>query len=168
MNWDAVGAVAESLAAIGVIASLIYVALQVRQNSTLINQSILATRSAMVHAISESYARFYELLAQDSELTEIYKRAIRGEELTENEVSRFESLLSIYITWLEDADHQYMSDLYFEQDETDPVRDMIDDFGPLLSCPTGREWWSRRGDLTTPSLHAKITQLMSLREGSQG
>ena len=33
MNWDAIGAVAEAVGAIGVIASLIYVASQVRQNN---------------------------------------------------------------------------------------------------------------------------------------
>jgi cation transporter-like permease len=61
MNWDAVAAIAEALAVLGVIASLIYVALQVRQNSKLIDQSILATRSAMVHEISVSFARFFDL-----------------------------------------------------------------------------------------------------------
>ena len=164
MDWNAIGAIAESLGVLGVIASLVYVALQVRQNSKLIDQNILATRSAMVHQISNSYSRFYELLAQDSELTDIYRRGIRGEILTENEVSRFESLLSVYVTWLEDADHQYMSDLYFEQDETDPVADMVGDFGPLLSSPIGRDWWARRGHLTTPSLHTKITNLIAQRD----
>ena len=34
MNWDAIGAVAELLGAIGVIASLIYVATQIRRNTS--------------------------------------------------------------------------------------------------------------------------------------
>jgi hypothetical protein len=162
MNWDAVGAIAESLAALGVIASLMYVALQVRQNSKLIDQSILATRSAMVHGISVSFSRFYELLAQDSELSDIYQRGIRGEALTDNEVGRFESLIIIYVTWLEDADHQHMSDLYFEEDDTDPVEGMAFIFRPLLSSPIGRQWWSRVAEeLTTPSLYAKITKIMA-------
>lgn len=33
MNWEAIGAIAESLGTIGVIASLIYVAIQIRQNT---------------------------------------------------------------------------------------------------------------------------------------
>ena len=33
MNWDAVGAIAESIGALGVISSLIYLAVQVRQNT---------------------------------------------------------------------------------------------------------------------------------------
>ncbi len=33
MNWDAIGAIAELLGAIGVIASLVYLATQIRQNT---------------------------------------------------------------------------------------------------------------------------------------
>ena len=33
MNWDAIAAIAEGLGALGVIASLLYVAVQVRQNT---------------------------------------------------------------------------------------------------------------------------------------
>jgi hypothetical protein len=162
MNWDAVSAIADVLATVGVIASLIYVAVQVRQNSKLIDQSILATRSATVHEISVSFSRFYELLAQDSELSDIYQRGIRGETLTGNEVCRFESLLFIYVTWLEDADHQHTSDLYFDEDDTDPVEGLDAIFKPLLSSPIGREWWSQTADeLTTPSLYGKITEIMA-------
>jgi hypothetical protein len=161
MNWDAVSAIADALATVGLIASLVYVAVQVRQNSKLIDQSILAARSATVHEIAVSFSRFYELLAQDSELCDIYQRGIRGEALTDNEVSRFESLVIIYVTWLEDADHQHKSGLYFDEDDTDPVEGMDAIFKPLLSSPIGREWWSETAeDFTTPSLYGKITKLM--------
>ncbi len=33
MNWDAIGAIAELLGAVGVIASLVYLATQIRQNA---------------------------------------------------------------------------------------------------------------------------------------
>jgi hypothetical protein len=162
MNWDAVAAIAEALAVLGVIASLVYVALQVKQNSKLIDQSILATRSAMVHEINVSFARFYELLAQDSELSDIYQRGIRGESLTDNEVFRFEALLYIYVAWLEDADHQHMSGVYFEEDDTDPVEGLAAIFRPLLSSPIGRHWWSQTAEeLTTPSLYTKINKIMT-------
>ena len=36
MNWDAIGAIAEVVAAIGVILTLIYVAIQIRQNTELL------------------------------------------------------------------------------------------------------------------------------------
>ena len=46
MNWDAVGAIAELLAAIGALAALIYLALQIRHNTEALRKSELAARSA--------------------------------------------------------------------------------------------------------------------------
>ena len=162
MNWNAVSAIAQAVATVGVIVSLIYVAIQVKQNSKLIDQSILATRSSMVHGMSVSFSRFYVLLAQDAELAEIYHRGIRSEALTDNEVMRFESLIYVYITWLEDADYQYLSGLYFEEDDTDPIDGMAQTFMPLLSSPIGREWWDRNAyEFTTPNLYKRITKIMA-------
>ncbi len=39
MNWDAIGAIAELLGAIGVIGSLVYLATQIRQNTTTVRAS---------------------------------------------------------------------------------------------------------------------------------
>jgi hypothetical protein len=162
MNWDAIGAIAETLAAAGVIASLIYVGLQMRQNSRLIDQSIVAARSGVVHDVNASYFRFYEFLAQDAELCDIYQRGIRGEALTEIETGRFESLIIIYVIWMEDADHQHRSGLYFEEDETDPIADMAYIHRPLLSSPIGRQWWSQNAEeFTTESVYNTITGLLA-------
>ena len=40
MNWDAVGAIAELAGAIAVVATLIYLTVQVRQNSDLLSASL--------------------------------------------------------------------------------------------------------------------------------
>ncbi len=44
MNWDAIGAIAELLGAIGVIASLIYLATQIRQRREQMRENTRATR----------------------------------------------------------------------------------------------------------------------------
>jgi hypothetical protein len=163
MNWDAVSAIADALATVGVIASLIYVAVQVRQNSKLIDQSILATRSEIVHDTSVSYCRFFELLAEDADLADIYRRGTSGEELNQNEAIRFESLIEIYMAWLEDVDHQYKSDLYFDEgDDYDLVEFMAPAYKSLLLSPAGRAWWNRVAQHTsTPSLYAKISKIIA-------
>ena len=162
MNWDAVGAIAEAIGTIGVIASLVYVAVQVRQNSKLTDQSILATRSAMVHDTTVSYTRFFELLAEDGELADIYRRGTNAEELNQNDTIRFESLIEIYMAWLEDVNHQYESDLYFdEDDDVDLIEYMAPAYKSLLLSPTGRDWWVRVAVHTsTPSMYAKINKII--------
>ena len=58
MNWDAIGAVAELVGAIGVIVSLVYLATQIRQGAR-------AQRAATLQAVSESITQAGEELARD-------------------------------------------------------------------------------------------------------
>ena len=162
MNWDAIGAVAETLGTIGVIASLVYVAVQVRQNSRLIDHNILMNSSTMIHDTAVSYVRFFELLAENPDLADIYRRGINAEKLEKSEVVRFESLLEIYTSWLEDVDHQYNSDLYFDEaDKTDLIEWMYPVYKQFLSSPIARDWWARRAKHTyTINFYSKMSQLM--------
>ena len=56
MNWDAVGAIAESVGALGVIFSLVYLALQVRQNTQQIRLSRFQETSC---SLREGFAPIY-------------------------------------------------------------------------------------------------------------
>ena len=70
MSWEALGAIAEALGAIGVIATLVYLSTQIRQNN---NQ----LRGAATSAIYEYQRTLTEMLSSDPEL---YKIALRGNE----------------------------------------------------------------------------------------
>ena len=61
MNWEAIGAVGEVVGAVGVIATLIYLAAQIRQNSAVV-------RSATRQAISTQQAEFGMRVASSSDL----------------------------------------------------------------------------------------------------
>jgi hypothetical protein len=50
MSWDAIGAVGELLGALGVIASLIYLAIQIRQNTE-------SVRMASHHGVADQFQR---------------------------------------------------------------------------------------------------------------
>jgi len=161
MNWDAVVAIVEIVGLLAVVVSLIYVAVQVRQNSELIGQNTLVARSSMVHETAVFYARFFELIAENSDLALIYHKGLTGESLDPGEATRFEALLEVYFTSLEDHDHQYKSGLYFdEDDDTDLVEFMAPAFRELLSSRYGSEWWERIGkDRSTPSFYDKIQNI---------
>jgi hypothetical protein len=58
MNWDTIGAIAESLGASGVIVSLIYLALQVRQNTQQIRLSRAQETSS---SIQDGFAPIYNV-----------------------------------------------------------------------------------------------------------
>jgi hypothetical protein len=161
VNWEAVVAIAEIAGLLAVVASLVYVAIQVRQNSELISQNTLVARSSMVHGTAVSYARFFELIADNPDLAGIYHRAVNGHKLDPEEATRFEALLEVYFTSLEDSDHQYKSGLYFdEDDDTDLVEYLAPAFRGMLSSQYGRAWWERIGkDRSTPSFYDKIQKI---------
>lgn len=71
MNWEAVAAVAELLGAIAVVASLLYVAAEVRQNT---RQARLAAQQATVHELGHAL----RAQAQDREWAELLSRALGG------------------------------------------------------------------------------------------
>jgi len=52
MNWDAIGAIAELLGAIGVIASLVYLATQIRHSREQMGQNTRATRASAYQQFS--------------------------------------------------------------------------------------------------------------------
>jgi hypothetical protein len=59
MNWDAIGAIAELLGAIGVIASLVYLATQIRQSREQMSQNTRALRAATYQQIREEIFHAY-------------------------------------------------------------------------------------------------------------
>ena len=164
MNWDAIVAIVEIVGLLAVVASLVYLAIQVRQNSQLISQNTFVARSAMVHETSVFYARFFELIADNSELASIFHRGKNSEELDPVELERFEALLEVYFTSLEDMDHQFKSDLYFdEDDDQDLMLFMAPAYRDLIMCSHGSDWWNRTAKARcTPSFYCKI---QNVREG---
>jgi hypothetical protein len=128
-------------------ASLIYIAVQIRQNSTLLKQNTDFARASIVHETNVSGAQIYELIVQDREVAEIFQRGTNGEILDGTELLRFEALLNIYCSWLEDVDRQFKAGLYFDEDDRSKA---------------AKNWWEREGCYQfTPSFDSKMRRIMS-------
>ena len=97
MNWDMWATIAEVLAAIGVIASLIYVARQVQDSAS-------QTKLMAIQSVLSKITATTERIAGDPSLADIWVRGIRGlsELQTEGERLRFLGvLLSLFRTYEE-------------------------------------------------------------------
>ena len=57
MNWEAIGAIAELFGALGVIVTVGYLAVQIRQNSKLIASSLAESTTARPHGSSGPASR---------------------------------------------------------------------------------------------------------------
>jgi hypothetical protein len=133
MNWDAVGAIAELLGALGVIASLAYLAGQIRQNSRV-------TGMNSGHSIANGIASFLERVSFDSEIHSIWFRALSPtEELDEFERDRFGRLLTALYIRLFDANRH---------GELDPeIARRYDNLARYyLRFESVEAWWGRQNE----------------------
>ena len=86
MSWDALGAISEFVGAIAVVVTLVYLAIQVRQNTS-------ALRSTATQGAHDQTAALYDLVSSDATLADIFVRGMTSpDELTSIETAQFFSL----------------------------------------------------------------------------
>ncbi len=90
MNWEAIGAAGEILAAIAVVVTLIYLAKQIRQNSQAVQISALRDTT-------EHWHRWSEVLATSPELAVIVARGNKSyRQLPESEAMRYGAYVQMF------------------------------------------------------------------------
>jgi hypothetical protein len=88
MNWDAIGAVGEILGAMGVLASLVYLATQIRDNTRSLQAASLQS------ILSAPREWFFLPHAQNAEISDLFARGLNGlDHLNESEQRRFVHLM---------------------------------------------------------------------------
>ena len=92
MNWEAIGAVGEVLGAIGVIVTLAYLAVQIRQNSAMMRSSAVQSSNSRITGTAG--------LVANSESAAVLARGMRSlNQLDEGERTHFTSMIStLFIT----------------------------------------------------------------------
>jgi hypothetical protein len=135
LNWDAVGAIAEGLGAAGVIASLLYLGVQVRAS----------TRAAAVDAKLAStrmYTDFLVLLVESPELNDLMLRGRSDlEALDQESYLRFSNLALISFSFFSAGYFQYEKGTLDEDDWTE-LRVIIEYWLHGKGC---RQWWAKIG-----------------------
>jgi len=98
MNWEAIGAISEMIGALAFVASLVYLALQIRQNTKQLEQNERTSRAASVSASATSYRENRQHIYTSAEVAEIqFKGMADPESLTEIEGYRFRLLMSNFM-----------------------------------------------------------------------
>ena len=145
MNWDAIAAIAELLGALGVIASLIYLAIQIRQNTR-------SAREAAWHSVLRDLQQFRSLIAQDPEVARVYREGLRGlNSLNDDDRWRFGALMQSLYSVFETA-FRTRSDGLFQQ--------QLDDIAWTASRPGAREWWIKGKRLYSPEFRGFIDETL--------
>ena len=88
-KWKAVSGSAELISAIAVVITLIYVGIQVKQNTA-------ASLAQTIHQVNTQYATLMSHIAVNSELATIYRIATEGGELYPDQATRYRAYLSAF------------------------------------------------------------------------
>ena len=135
MNWDAIGAIAELVGAIAVVATLIYVGVQVRQNT-------LSNHNAALQTISTQYAEWLSLISENADVAHIFHKGQEDlAQLSEEERIRYGMLLTQLCRAVEAQYHQHQTKASPEE----VWKSTLDSFLTVLSRPGGYEWWKKYG-----------------------
>jgi hypothetical protein len=134
MNWDAIGAIGELLGAAGVIASLVYLALQIRQNSHVVQSSIIES----VTGRSAEQARFF---VSDRRLSRVVRHGLTDpDKLDDDDVGEFLLLLMSMLRDTENVYYQYRQGLLPEE-AYHSARNVS---SVWIKSPLFPEWWASR------------------------
>ncbi len=138
MNWDAVGAVAELAGALGVIASLAYLAVQIRQNTAQMERSARAARGAAYQDVIGYMQGHLAPVGLDADASEIVRRGLQDiGSLGDAEHFRFNWIMGGQLNSWDNAFYQYKDGVVSrERWET-----MLRQIRWFLAAPGFRDWW---------------------------
>ncbi len=152
MNWDAIGAIAELFGATGVIASLLYLARQMRRGAA-------DARRAAAQAVLAKLNTEYESISTHHQLAEVFVRGSATlSALSPEEAVQFSALLLSFVRPYEELLHYKragaVEDWVWESVELVVL--------PQLTTPGGLEWWAKRRSWFTSTFQAHVASVLPM------
>jgi hypothetical protein len=152
MTLQDLGSIGELIAAIATVVTLVYLAIQVRDNSRALSRSNEFAQAGSIHQVTQSFNELNWRLAGDGELADIYTRALAGEELAPAEATRFTAFVNTYIATIENLVAQQSLELGYSELDTTSALDLLAPIvRQLLGTEDGARWWSE----TAPHLYTR-------------
>ena len=134
MNWDAVSAIAEVIGLVVVVASLIYLAAQIRQNTNAIRSG---TREAFLNALQTCNA----FALENSDIW--HRGAFEGEELIGEELTRYITIVHAGLNAYEALYSEYLAGNVEQEFWESKVQQM----SWVFTHPSSRHAWDNYTDL---------------------
>jgi hypothetical protein len=144
MSLGELGDLGDFLGGIGVVVTLIYLAVQIRKNTR-------SVRAASLNSISTSISEFMDRVAEDPELTKLWFDGLSREvDLSETDNRRFALLLLSLMRRWENAFHQGRAGTL----ESAAWAGMREGLTTVFSSPGAQAWWIGARGLFSPEFVA--------------
>lgn len=150
MNWEAVGAIANLFAALGVIATLIYLAIQIRQNTK-------AVRSSTIENLIHSLAATAQAAVENEYMVPLMLKANAGpDSLTEEERVRLHFWFIMTFRRFEGV--------YFQRDlglvDTAVIEGFERSHLSILASKSGKAWWANAKEIFNSGFVSYVEELL--------
>ena len=156
MTLQDLGNVGEFLGAVAVLVSLIYLALQIRQNTTTV-------RAGTSAAISESLARFQEVVGSDPKTARLWIRGFGGDpSLDSEDALQFGLLFASYMRRVENAYYQQLRGFVDPQHWQTTERTL----STLMGSMGARDWWARSRNIYSDRFAAYVDACIAERDAT--
>ena len=157
MNWEAIGAVGEVLGAVGVILTLGYLAMQIRQNTAMMT-------AQSVQASVDATQRVLLFRAENPDLRAVLRKARNNEDLSGDE---FELLVAyLQATFMNfQARLQHNTRGIFDASVNESYERILVDY---LEQPYVQRWWKYARSLYGDSFCEHCDQIIERIEASEG
>ena len=150
MNWDAIGAIGELVGAAAVVVSIIYLAVQIKQNSRLVRSSGYQTAVQVANEVMES-------LSSDPETSRIFERAQESyDDLSPDELRTARAMFLRVFMYYEAFFYQY-KDGVVDPDIWEGRRKMMIN---LLTMPGVASWWAQYCDVFGAGFRTYVSEQM--------
>jgi hypothetical protein len=149
MSLEDLGNIGEFVAAVAVVVSLIYLAVQIRQNTR-------SVRASTHHSAHRSAREAEMAIAGSETLAHIFRKGAREpERLTGDERVRFDATMRTFFGWYEDIFFQYRQAMVNRDFWETRRRSMLDH----LQQPGVSSWWGKNSRLYTDSFVSEVGRL---------
>jgi hypothetical protein len=160
MNWDAIGAIAELLGAIGVIASLIYLATQIRQSREQMGENTRAARASGYQSFFQNMDEVAMRSTSSPEMAQSVRLGLtRFDQLTEEQAFYFNNWIIGMLLAFDNGHYQFGTGIL----EAARWRVQRGNLTNLLSAPGTRQWWSEspiKKDFLGPEFVALVEEIL--------
>ncbi|MDH3469619.1 MAG: hypothetical protein OES26_27665 [Gammaproteobacteria bacterium] len=149
MNWEAIGAIGEILGAAGVIATLAYLAVQIRQNTK-------TARAATRQELAGQMQMLASDLVTDEGIASILQDHLEGKELTSTELLRLGARAFRDLRFFDNALFQYSQGLLTD----DEWRALRENLKAVLRVEAYRDYWSREHSLYSRAFQSEVASAL--------
>jgi hypothetical protein len=148
VNFETLGNLGDFIGGLAVIISVLYLAVQIRQNTRLL-------RATALSATTDAYLSFNQLLGADPASAHVFQVGLEDfPSLSEAEQRQFLNLLRIAFTSYQHVHQQFEKGLL----DDDVWEQFVRAATALLALPHVRAWWEARKGIFTPQFALALDQ----------